>query len=178
MSSPCWPKAPIAASVVCESLVRLRSADVIWLPRAASTGNQTPGQPLQRVQSLFAPCTGLRAAATAVNTGHWPTLPTSSFETHVDELPLPGDKTDDGENQSHTAAMEVKMRTTSPSSPRPPRRRRPSTRPSFSKTSARRSRCSLSSRPRRSRRRPWRRRPNWFPRRPLTRSPRPGRPRN
>ena len=34
-------------------------------------------------------------------------MPTSSFETHVDELPLPGDKTDDGENESPTAAMEV-----------------------------------------------------------------------
>ena len=39
---------------------------------------------------------------------HWTKVPTALFETHVDELPLPGDKTDDGENQSHTAAMEVK----------------------------------------------------------------------
>ena len=39
---------------------------------------------------------------------HWTKVPIALFETQVDELPLPGDKTDDGENQSHTAAMEVK----------------------------------------------------------------------
>ena len=38
---------------------------------------------------------------------HWTKVPTALFETHVDELPLPGDKTDDGENECHTAAMEV-----------------------------------------------------------------------
>ena len=39
---------------------------------------------------------------------HWTKVPTALFETHVDELPLPGDKTDDGENECHIAAMEVK----------------------------------------------------------------------
>ena len=90
-----------------KSLVCVRPTLIIWLPRAASTGNQTPGQPLQRVQSLFAPCTGLRAAATVVDAAHWPAVSTALFEEHVDELPLPGDKTDDGENESPTAAMEV-----------------------------------------------------------------------
>ena len=86
----------------------MRSADVIWLPRAASTGNQTPGQPLQRVRRLHARSTGLRAAATFVYAAHWPAVSTALFEEHVDELTLPGDKTDDGENESPTAAMEVK----------------------------------------------------------------------
>ena len=90
-----------------KSLVCVRPTLIIWLPRAASTGNQTPGQPLQRVQSLFAPCTGLRAAATVVDAAHWPAVSTALFEEHVDELTLPGDKTDDGENESPTAAMEV-----------------------------------------------------------------------
>ena len=85
----------------------MRSADVIWLPRAASTGNQTPGQPLQRVRRLHAHSTGLRAAATFVYAAHWPAVSTALFEEHVDELTLPGDKTDDGENESPTAAMEV-----------------------------------------------------------------------
>ena len=49
----------------------------------------------------------MRAAATVVDAAHWPAVSTALFEEHVDELPLPGDKTDDGENESPTAAMEV-----------------------------------------------------------------------
>ena len=50
---------------------------------------------------------GLRAAATVVDAAHWTKVPTALFETQADELPLPGDKTDDSEHESPTAAMEV-----------------------------------------------------------------------
>ena len=71
-------------------------------------GQSDPGAATAALTDLLSPSTGLRAERYCRIAAHWTKVPIALFETQVDELPLPGDKTDDGENQSHTAAMEVK----------------------------------------------------------------------